>query len=201
MSDDCIAILPSGKTARFPNIHIAKAMLVKQEHNNIFASADDIYNKLTHEGILAFLRKYHPNEVIPIHARADALEAARLLWSTVYEQADHLFKEDKRGKLQVEHRKDPGEEDQFILRTYWCLYTPGKDPQQDASFLRLTPQARQCLTLILDLVKPGEIISEEKLFKAFTLDKKHIHTKQDKWRIFKYYRSQLVTKNFIRMKG
>jgi hypothetical protein len=198
--EECIGIMPSGKIARFPNIYIARAMILKKYHTNIFVSSDDIFQKLTHEAILVNLRKYSNGQELPLLVRADAIEAARELWKTWYEQADHILKQNSKGKITSVASKEPGEEDEFALRVYWVIYEPGKDPQQDASFIRLTPQARQCMELLMD--KFGlDIVSEEKVFRAFTLDTEIIKTRQDKWRIFKYYRSSLVSKNFLRMKG
>lgn len=223
IKDKVVVIMPNGTIAQFPNYHIAKAMLLKKYHNQIYQSADNIYNSMSHEAIILYLKKLQlktkgvgvedsdepPKADIPLEARADASVAATMLWALMHETADELFVNDKRGRLVKVSRKlneTEVDQDPFALTRYWLLYEPGVDPIHDAAFVKLPPQARACLLVLIDAnsdrLKAGKdvVMSEATLFKYIERDQRYIKTRQSKWRIFKYYRSMLIARNFIRMR-
>lgn len=210
-SSPVVVIMPKGEIARFPEKVIAKAMLLKRYHDNIFESPEDIYLRVSHDVCLTMIEKIRSQskELLasdqvdePATIRTQHREAANYLWSLMYQYADEVFQYNKKGKVIQIHQKDlnPDEGD-FKLRTYWLLYEPGVDPLMDAAFISLPPQARQCLQVLIDTIGM-EIVSEATAFKHIMRDKKGtIKTRQSKWRIFKYYRSMLIVRNFMRMRG
>lgn len=210
--DFVVAMLPSGKIGKFPNKHIAKAMLLAKYHGYIFASADQVYEKLTYDKMCSMfeaIKEKHEKKDVDssdwseLKSRIDqnSREASVVIFGLMEKYADSVFEYGKKGQvIQIKDKEYNPDEGQFAVRTYWVIYEPGKDPMKDASFVRLSPQARACMMILIESQKePGQLMSEPTVFKLIKRDKKYIKTTQDKWRIFKYYRSALISQNFLRM--
>jgi hypothetical protein len=82
-----------------------------------------------------------------------------------------------------------------------CEYRPG--PTQGDGQLK-TPQARECLKMFRECFeqKHGDRnhITEEELRKYIEDNVSRLHTKQPAWRIFQYYRPELIAQNLIHRK-
>lgn len=202
MEHTVVALMPNGDTSRFPNIYIAKAMLLKKYHEYIFTSADDIYSKLSDHKMDALIETLCTQHKLVQEPRSGR-EKAVYLYQLMHTYADKIFEEGKKGKIILVKRKETAEEiddGPMELKSYWLLYEPGVDPMMDAAFIKLAPQARAVLSVLLEHQKlHGEIMSEPTVYKYIMRDKIHLKTKQNPWRIFKYYRSTLVSQNFMRM--
>lgn len=203
MEHTVVAIMPNGETSRFPNIYIAKAMLLKKYHEYIFTSADDIRATLSEYKMDALIEKICDVNKITQEQKVGEVEKSVYLYQLMHNYADKIFEEGKKGKIiLIKHKEQASEVDDGPLevRSYWLLYEPGVNPLMDAAFIKLSPQARAVLSVLLDKQKiHGEIMSEPTVFKYIMRDTEHIKTKQNKWRIFKYYRSTLISQNFMRM--
>jgi hypothetical protein len=83
---------------------------------------------------------------------------------------------------------------------YVLQYKPGKDPARDEQFRKLPPQAQVCVRLMLEFNTTDADtveIKEPALREKVMANKEALHTCQDPWRIFQYYRPKLNQLNFI----
>ena len=202
---DVIAVMPSGKVMRFGTIHMAKAMLMPVHFPRIFTSASDMARRLTPDFMQTLAAKLTARERVAMPEG----ELAPVLWELCLMYPSSELKATGRGKLKLVNNQatqtgeapDEAEvkESQIL---YDLLYKPGEDPVQDARFINLTPQARAVLQVILDAKDRLQrtTFQEHTLFVIIEADITHLKTRQSKLRIFKYYRSALIARGFLKMR-
>ena len=145
---------------------------------------------------------------------------------TNWEKFDEQPKEDILRWHQTMFHADPPKDQDLIdtsLMTYMKMVTGGEQrtseakeeqevkerkilsrvytliPDADTSVIK-TPQAKVCLVIFADTVNPEtNQCDENTLRKACDTRAAEMHTRQDPWRIFQYYRPQLIKAGILRM--
>ena len=79
-----------------------------------------------------------------------------------------------------------------------CEYRKGENA--DKPNMLKTPQANACLRIFIACIGTQEMVTEE-ILKQYIIDHaSELHTRQDPWRIFQYYRPQLISEKLITRK-
>ena len=79
-----------------------------------------------------------------------------------------------------------------------CEYRLGENA--DKPNLLKTPQANTCLKLFKEAINKKEVILEADLHQYIIDHASELHTRQDPWRIFQYYRPELIAQKLITRK-
>lgn len=77
---------------------------------------------------------------------------------------------------------------------YFLLPTPEGNPIK-------TYQAQECLNILKEHLKDSKSITEDDFKAAIYAEQSRLKTKQDAWRIFQYYRPQLIANKYIKCEG
>jgi hypothetical protein len=93
---------------------------------------------------------------------------------------------------------DPARKLKLKNRIYELVHLEGEDYQtRERTLADMTPQAKECLLILKEF---GVSQVDELSFKSkLEACKDRLHTRQDSWRIFQYYRAALINARWIRL--
>jgi hypothetical protein len=205
-------------------------MLLKKFHARIYISPADIAERMPRGKLTELLlaneeeNMGHGSGGIGHHGFAktheiiNPIDGAARLWPLLLAKADEVFIENGRGKLVRQEPKKfkPDVVDVLHVVRYFLLYEPGKEEFMDEVFVKLVPQARNVMELLLEafngdyakgnpgaeiypVITDGKYISEPMVHRLILQNKDRLRTRQDPWRIFVYYRPLLINRNFLRI--
>lgn len=189
-----VVALYMGKWLRFDTKHLALQVVPPEDHHRIYSTPDELAFKLGAKRMMEL-------------GRAFGCKSTPELWAKLQLQAyDPLVKYDELIALEREGRRVRGPRPKRYKKkiTYRFNFDPGNEAHMRI-YMRLPPQACAVIDLLEELkglpdrpTDRANIFTEEELQGFFALRQDALHTKQDPWRIFQYYRAKLITSGFLR---
>jgi hypothetical protein len=184
----------NGRWLRFDTLELARAVVPPQEHHRIYSTPDELAFKLGARRLVELGKTF-------------GCKSTPELWAKMQLQAyDPLVKYEELAEKEHASRKTRGPRPKRYKKkiAYRFQFDPDNDGHQLA-YGRMPPQACALVDLIHDLTKlPERPVGKENIFKEeelqgyINLRRDQLHTKQDPWRIFQYYRGKLIVSGFLR---
>jgi len=181
-----------GKWLCFPNMDIAKQVMPMKLHYKIYPDHLVMREKLGVRGMVELGKKYGVSSDLE-------------LWGKLQLNAyDPTVKYADIAAAEAQHRKNPAGVPRVKRYKRKIDYKFQFDPTSDAHmqvYGRLPPQACALLDIMhagLSTCKDPNVYREDELRGLLELKKDELHTKQDSWRIFQYYRGTLIGRGFLR---
>lgn len=181
----------NGKWLRFDTLETARQIIPACEHYKIYVDVNDFTKKLGVRGL---------REVNDIFK----CKSTKELWMKLQLNAyDPKIKYEEIMALESKSRINP----KGVVRVkrykrklaYRFVFDPNNPACMDV-YGRMAPQACALVDILhkglLDRKEP--VYTEEELQGLLEMFKGDLHTKQDSWRIFQYYRGTLIAKGFLR---
>jgi len=110
-------------------------------------------------------------------------------------KVEETVKPDPADSTNSPRRTKPSEKRKYAKKASKYILLPPTEKTQEI-LNSLAPQARTCVEIIAGIKK--DEIPENELRGAFAAAKMKLNTKQEPWRIFQYYRANLVRGNIVR---
>lgn len=179
------------KWLRFDTMEMAKQVVPLNEHYKIYVDVNDMQKKLGIRGLRAL------NEVF----RA---KSGKELWGILQMQAyDPKVKYEDIIKAEAKDRHNTRGTTKVKRYKRKIAYRFVFDPDNEGCmsvYGRLPPQGCALVDIMqkATLTREQPIWTEEELQGLFERCKDDLHTKQNSWRIFQYYRGKLIGSGFLR---
>lgn len=198
MTDEVIVIARNWQVFTFDNITKAKAILMRELHPMIIPTAVALaqrYNvvelrTITYKSLCLDRQDITINNMVKLN---DHNTLAALLWPMLVAHGRKTVQMAfNRGATNVKH----------ATRTmYYCDYIPGEDPALDLNYIKMPPQARALADLFSEKIQPmGKGGVPEHVFIKLLNEYEGLTTHQRPWRIWCYYKKQLIARGFIDVK-
>jgi hypothetical protein len=198
---EVISFSAAGHVVTFKSYSYARMILLKEYHKTIFQDARDLANRKSLEDLYHIVTKVlkldlHAGPTRLLLEIKDKNELAEKLW-TMLIMTGRATNNRVLGKLN-RNPKLP------THTTYFCDYVPGEDNMLDLNYIKLPPQARVLVDMLVDHVQPTGNVGVPEYILI-----KHIHelhnagilkTKQPVMSIWKYYFNIFVAKGFVDVK-
>lgn len=182
------------KWLRFDTLELARQVVPPQAHHKIYSTPDELAFKLGARKVMELGRTF-------------GCKSTPELWAKLQLQAyDPLIKYEEIAAKEGADRKTRGPRPKRYKKkiAYRFQFDPDNQGHQNA-YGRMPPQACAIVDLLHELTqietRPADrrnIFTEEEMQGFINLRKDVLHTKQDPWRIFQYYRGKLITSGFLR---
>lgn len=199
MIEEVVSFTPAGYVITFENLAKAKRLLLNQYHHHIVEDIDDFMRKYTLEQMSDMFKhtlklNVTGNPQIGEWTRmTDKRKMAQILWPMLIAHGrravDSMFNKNVTDHTTLTHD------------VYLCDYEPGKDPIRDINYVSCPHQAQVLINMFIDQVKPaGKAGVPEYVLRKMTdklVEDGILVTRQGGWKIFWYYRQQLLAKGFI----
>lgn len=192
-----IAYMPSGEFLKFATIAKASAFQFDINQHLIFSTREELGERLSLE---LMLEAYQRLLKVPYNGNKDPLIVAQKLWPVIMQTSKNPFST-------AEGDEDSGKTGKRASLRYYCLWSEA-DAKLMAVFKTLPRQAQVCLVILHDLCYPdgragsdvSATISNEVLEKELNRRHGELKTKQDPWRIFKYYQAKMIGEGLIQLR-
>ena len=161
-----------------PNIEFIPSWQVFEDANNV-------------DAIKKLIVKYK----VDLPKKINKLEASLFVWDEMCTRATI----DPQEVTNLSTTKSVGvPKHKLANRQYEMIVMTSQDMlDRDTKSLIIPPQAKACLKVMQDLKR--DIIPEDELKAKITEFADQLHTRQDPWRIFQYYRASLINLRWFRM--
>lgn len=148
----------------------------------MWVSWEHFEGKVTPEELKALAACYE----VQIPKRTNKVDLSLLVWEALCEKAVLTTSGSVAPPVKPSNKKAPRE---------YCLVEGHESKMAD-----LTPQARTCAILLAHCIAAGDGPSVyEETFKQFLAENAgELNTRQDPWRIFQYYRANMISEGIIR---
>lgn len=174
---------------RFDTLEIAKQVMPINQHHLIFVDPNDLQSKYGVKKTIALGRRF---------AAATLLE----LWAKILLNSfDPQAKYDDIVAMESQRRSaKSGKVKRYKRKLAYTFHFNSKEQNHINAYVRLTPQAAALVDLIDEWVttRSAPYFTEAELEGLLNLRAGELHTRQDPWRIFQYYRGRLITSGFLR---
>lgn len=200
--EEVITIAASGQVATFKDYAYAKMILLKQYHGRIYQDAKDLATKhsieqLRHIATATLKLDLHNFNTRMMLEIKDKFSLAQAIWPMLL-----TLGRVNKNKALNKHSRNPHLPTHV---TYFCDYTPNEDPVLDLNYIKLPPQARVLVDMLVDRVRPtgNSGLPEFLLIKYLNelQEQDILKTKQSPLSIWKYYFNVLVAKGFVDKKS
>lgn len=201
MTDEVISFTPAGQVLTFRDYANAKMILLEKYHHHIIKDAHELAARKTLEDLRYIITRtllldLHAGPVRRLLEYTDKDRLAQELWpmlvATGRKSTNVVFDRKRRDAMLPTHI------------TYYCDYVPGEDQALDLSYIKLPPQARILVDMLVDKLQPlGSAGAPEFQMIKWVNDlhaSGELVTKQAPWHIFTYYQRQLEAKGFLDVK-
>jgi len=199
--EEVLSFSAAGHVVTLKNYQYARAILLKEYHSTIIQDARDLSIKKTLDELRHMVTKIlklslHEHPTRSLLEIKDKRELADKLWPMllVVGRATNnkvLNRTNRNAKLPTH-------------TTYFCDYIPGEDPMLDLNYIKLPPQARVLVDMLVDKVQPtGNSGIPEFLLRKYLAELYAdgiLKTKQPLWDIWSYYVNILTAKGFVDVK-
>ena len=149
---------------------------------------EEFDNEMTKGKIVELAKRFN----VELPKKASKVDLTLLLWSAMCAKA---VETEPVQTTAMPKEKKPGK---LANRKYEVIPMEGQDAiDREKSLANFPPQAKACLQIMQEFGTP--FIPEDDLKKAIAEKADRLHTRQDPWRIFQYYRAQLIERLWIRL--
>jgi hypothetical protein len=198
---EVISFSAAGHVVTLKNYQYARAILLKEYHNTIIQDARDLATKKSLDELRHMVTKILKLDLHAMPTRTlleikDKMELAEKLWPMLIMTGRAtnnkvLSRTNRNAKLPTHV-------------TYFCDYVPGEDHILDLNYIKLPPQARVLVDMLVDNVQStGNSGVPEFLLRKYLNDLHAdgiLKTKQPVWSIWSYYVNILTAKGFVDVK-
>jgi hypothetical protein len=177
------------KWLRFDSMDLARKVVPPKEHHRIYADMDEMSRKLGVKRLMELGRKF-------------GCKTTAELWAKLHMTAyDPAVRYEELHEAEVEQRRTRGTRPKRYIRK--ISYRINFDPNEEGCmniYGRLPPQACALLDILYEAIEANgsNVFTEAQMRGIVELRRDELHTKQDPWRIFQYYRGKLITCGFLR---
>jgi len=201
MSTEVVSFTPAWQVITFRDYSHAKNMLLEKYHSRIVSDAEDLAKRYTAEQLHYIITKTiglqtHDKQTMALLAVKDRFKLAQEIWPMLiivgHRTVQTAFSTNVREAVLPTHI------------TYYCDYIPGEDRLRDLTYLKLAPQARVLVDMLVEKIAPmNEIGTPEFIFLQHLRELKNsgtLVTKQDIKFIWYYYKATLLAAGFVAIK-
>jgi len=188
MTVNVLAQMPTGVWRAFDNQARARAFNLPENYQRIFTSVDQLAKRLPLDDLKAeYVR------MVGCQYSGEPAELPDIVWGLLQQTTPNPFIVNCETGEEI--RQHNGKRASMV---YEPLYDPS-NAEHAAAFKGLPKQAKLCLLVIIELVEKHRHVGNDLLYKELYKRAVELKTKQDPWRVFKYYQAKLIELGLLRL--